>query len=106
MTKVTRWQNCLCLQFAPDFSIFRDLSHRVRSANWAECISSNLPGLRGQLISLSAGACVPEHKVQGAITVRPVLGRVQMTAFGSDSADAETNRAQSNISSESAACFR
>ena len=54
----------------------------------------DLPGLRVQLISLSAGAYVPEHKVAGAITVQPVLGRVQMTAFGSDSAASENNRAQ------------
>jgi quercetin dioxygenase-like cupin family protein len=54
----------------------------------------DLPGLRVQLISLTSGAYVPEHKVAGEITVQPVLGRVEMTAFGPGSEASETNRAQ------------
>ena len=54
----------------------------------------DLPGLRVQLISLTAGAYVPEHKVQGAITVQPVLGRVRMTAFPVGSEAGNTNRLQ------------
>jgi anti-sigma factor ChrR (cupin superfamily) len=54
----------------------------------------DLPGLRVLLISLTAGAHVPEHKVAGAITVQPVLGRVQMIAFGLGSEASETQRAQ------------
>ena len=54
----------------------------------------DLPGLRVLLISLTAGAYVPEHKVEGAITVQTVLGRVEMTAFGSGSEALETDRAR------------
>jgi quercetin dioxygenase-like cupin family protein len=54
----------------------------------------DLPDLRVQLISLTAGAHVPEHKVEGAITVQPVLGRVQMSAFGIGSEATESPRIQ------------
>jgi quercetin dioxygenase-like cupin family protein len=54
----------------------------------------DLPGLRVQLISLTAGAHVPEHKVDGAITVQPVLGRVQMSAFQLGSEASEIPRVQ------------
>jgi hypothetical protein len=54
----------------------------------------DLPGLRVQLISLTAGAHVPEHKVSGAISVQLVFGRVQMSAFGIGSEASESFRVQ------------
>jgi quercetin dioxygenase-like cupin family protein len=60
---------------------------------WTSRVLIDLPGLQVQLISITAGAYVPEHKLGGAITVQPVLGRVQMTAFGLGSAASEIDRA-------------
>lgn len=54
----------------------------------------DFPRLRAQLISLTAGAYVPEHKVEGAITVQPILGRVQMSAFGIGSEASDSPRVQ------------
>jgi quercetin dioxygenase-like cupin family protein len=54
----------------------------------------DLPGLRVQLISLAAGAHVPEHKVDGPITVQSVFGRVQVSAFRFGSETSESPRVQ------------
>jgi hypothetical protein len=60
---------------------------------WTTRVLIDLPDLQVKLIWLTADAYVPEHKVGGAITVQPVLGRVHLTAFGIGSAASEIDRA-------------